>query len=98
MRKTLLASIVFLTLGTWAGAAPADAQAPVCPAGLSMLQTDNAIQGRRQSIPTGLRRCAAGLSSASRRRRFGIGLGIGLGGLIGGGGRGHGEHRSGGHR
>jgi hypothetical protein len=98
MRKTFLVSSVALALGTWAGAAPAAAQVPVCPPGYFYASDGQCYPGPPPVYPPPVYDVAPPVYPPPVVvDGFGIGLGIGLGGFIGGGGRGDGGHRGGEH-
>jgi hypothetical protein len=96
MRRIFLSSVIALALGSWAGAAPAAAQAPVCPAGY-YLATDGQCYpgGPPVYAPQGYDVDPPIYQPPFVFDGYGPGIGIGVG--IGGRGRGGGFRGGGGH-
>ena len=87
MRTIFLPSIVVLTLGTWAGVAPADAQAPVCPAGYYYASDGQCYPGGPPVYPPPVYAVEPPVYQPPLVLD-GLALGIGLGAVFGGD-RGH---------
>jgi hypothetical protein len=96
MRIALLPSVIALALGTWAGAAPADAQAPVCPPGYYFASDGRCYPGAPPAYPPPVYEYAPPVYQPPVVID-GLILGIGLGALIGGAERGGGYHGGGYH-
>jgi hypothetical protein len=105
MKTIFLPSVVALAFGIWVGAAPADAQVPVCPAGYYYASDGQCYPGAPPAYPPPIYDVAPPVY-APPVVIDGFGLGLGFGAIIGGGrgrgGRGDGGHggggRGGGHR
>jgi hypothetical protein len=89
VRTTFLPSVIALALGTWAGAAPAKAQTPVCPAGYYYASDGQCYPGAAPVYPPPIYEVAPPIYQPPVVID-GFGIGIGLGAIIGGGGRGRG--------
>ncbi len=99
MRTTFLPRIIALALGIWLGAAPAHAQAPVCPVGYYYASDGQCYPGAPPGYPPPVYEVAPPIYQPPVIvDGFGIGIGLGIGGgWRGGGGRGGGGHGGGGH-
>ncbi len=99
MWRVFLPSVIAVALGTWAGAAPADAQTPpVCPQGYYLASDGQCYPGAPPTyVPPPY--VVAPPVYQPPIVIDGFFPGIGFGGNYGGGGRGHGGggHGSGGH-
>ena len=97
MRTNLLPSIVVLALGTWFGAAPADAQTPICPPGYYYASDGQCYPGAPPVYAPPVYEIAPPVYQPPFIfDGFGVGIGLGFGGY--GGGRGFGGRGGGGHR
>jgi len=97
MRRIFLSSAVAFALGSWAGAAPADAQAPVCPPGYYLGTDGQCYPGAPPVYPVPYYDVAPPIYQPPfvfDGYGPGIGIGVGIGGrgygggFRGGGGRG----------
>jgi hypothetical protein len=86
MRTIFLPSVIALALGTWAGAVPANAQAPVCPAGYYFASDGRCYPGGPPAYPPPVYEVAPPVYQPPVVLD-GLAIGIGLGALFGGGER-----------
>jgi len=102
MRTAFLPSVIALALGTFAGAAPADAQAPACPPGYYYASDGRCYPGAPPAYPPPVYEVAPPVYQPPvvlDGLILGIGLGALIGGERGGGERGGGDRGGGrGHR
>ena len=96
MRTAFLPSVIALALGTWAGAAPSNAQVPVCPAGYYYASDGQCYPGAPPIYPPPVYEVAPPVYEPPVIfDGFSIGIGLGGGGYRGGG-RGYGGRGGGG--
>jgi hypothetical protein len=97
MKLIVLPSIVVLAVSSWAGAVPADAQTPVCPAGYYYASDGQCYPGAPPAYAPPVYEVAPPVY-APPAVFDGFALGLGLGAVIGGvdGGRGYGGGGGGG--